>query len=161
MEDKTSIKTTLSEIKDTFTLPVICVLSKKYASVFYDELKKSISTKARMPTQCLIYDAIKNKNTSYFITNLLLGLYAKCKVTAYTLSEPLHSDLFIGLDVSRIDKISTLGSVNIVGKYGNVLLSRSIEARLKGEKIPQSTLEEVVIEAINEYKKLYKVAPPH
>ncbi|MFR5131130.1 MAG: hypothetical protein ACLTDP_00065 [Terrisporobacter sp.] len=53
--------------------------------------------------------------------NILLGIYGKSGIQPWILDKPLTSDCYIGLDVSRENKINTAGIIQIVGKDEVVL----------------------------------------
>ena len=83
----------------------------------------------------------KNKNA--ILLNILLGIYGKSGIQPWILDKPLTSDCYIGLDVSRENKINTAGIIQIVGKDGRILKSKTIVAPQRGEKIIKQTIKDI------------------
>ena len=153
----------LKKIVSNYNETTIVILSEDNLNKLYNIIKKTFSCRNEIPTQCISFDTLnyneKNKNSIFL--NILLGIYAKSGIQSWILKEELNSDCFIGLDVSRENKVNKAGVVQVVGKDGRVLKTKVISASQSGEKINLETLKEIVFEAVESYEKSYGNKPKH
>lgn len=153
----------LKKIVSNYNETTIVILSEENLKKYYNVIKKIFSNGSNIPTQCISFNTLnyneKNKESTFL--NILIGIYAKSGVQSWVLSEELNSDCFIGLDVSRENKINKAGIVQVVGKDGRVLKTKVISSSQSGEKIRLETLKEIVFEAVSSYENNYGHKPNH
>lgn len=153
----------LKKIVANYNETTIVILSENNLNKYYNIIKKTFSCRNEIPTQCISFDTLnyneKNKNSIFL--NILLGIYAKSGIQSWILKEELNSDCFIGLDVSRENKVNKAGVVQVVGKDGRVLKTKVISASQSGEKINLDTLKDIVFESLESYEKAYGNKPKH
>lgn len=163
IENEDKFNCDLKAIVGNYTHTTIVILEEEHLNRYYNVIKRNFSHYNQTATQCisldtLNYDECSSKNV---LLNILLGIYGKSGIQPWILKEPLHSDCFIGLDVSRENKVNKAGVVQVVGKDGAVLKTKVIAANQSGEKINIETLKEIVFEAVTAYKKKYSTPPKH
>lgn len=154
----------IKKIIDAYKSTTVFILTETNMQNFYNVIKKEFGYFKKISTQGISFETIqqclKYKETDsarrYTIYNILLGIYAKSGVQPWILKSELHSDCFIGLDVSRENGIDTAGIVQIIGKDGRVLKTNIIKQAQKGEKIKLEVLRDVIISAKNSYENFYK-----
>ena len=153
----------LKKIVSNYNETTIVILSEENLNKYYNILKKTFGAGNKIPTQCIGFDTLKynEKNKNSIFLNILLGIYAKSGVQPWVLKEKLNSDCFIGLDVSRENKINKAGVIQVVGKDGKVLKTKVISSTQSGEKIKLETLKEIVFEAVSSYEITYGDKPKH
>lgn len=153
----------LKKIVSNYNETTIVILSDEHLNQYYNIIKKTFGVGHEIPTQCISYNTLnyndKNKNSVFL--NILLGIYAKSGIQPWVLKDELNSDCFIGLDVSRENKVNKAGVVQVVGKDGRVLKTKVISASQSGEKIKLETLKEIVFEAVGSYESAYGAKPRH
>ncbi|QST02141.1 hypothetical protein IMZ31_22070 (plasmid) [Pontibacillus sp. ALD_SL1] len=148
-DSPSELRNTLKTIGGKFTEPVIVITEDSRAETCYEVIKRELGKRKGLPTQMIQMDTTGNH---YSIQNILLGIYAKSGVQSWLLNQKLHSDLFIGLDVSHEDGVHAAGIVQIVGKDGRVLYADSVSSFEAGEKIKSETLVDIVSEAVHQFK---------
>lgn len=153
----------LKKIASNYNETTIVILSEENLSKYYNIIKKTFSGGNEIPTQCIGFDTLSynEKNKDSIFLNILLGIYAKSGIQPWILKEKLNSDCFIGLDVSRENKVNKAGVIQVVGKDGKVLKTKVISASQSGEKIKLETLKEIVFEAVGSYENAYGCRPKH
>ena len=153
----------LKKIVSNYNETTIIILSEENLGKYYNIIKKTFSGGNEIPTQCIGFDTLSynEKNQDSIFLNILLGIYAKSGIQPWILKEKLNSDCFIGLDVSRENKVNKAGVIQVVGKDGKVLKTKVISASQSGEKIKLETLREIVFEAVGSYENTYGCKPKH
>lgn len=153
----------LKKIVSNYNETTIIILSEENLGKYYNIIKKTFSGGNEIPTQCIGFDTLSynEKNKDSIFLNILLGIYAKSGIQPWILKEKLNSDCFIGLDVSRENKVNKAGVIQVVGKDGKVLKTKVISASQSGEKIKLETLREIVFEAVGSYENAYGCRPKH
>jgi argonaute-like protein implicated in RNA metabolism and viral defense len=128
-------------------------------------IKQELTGKKAIATQVVTLKTVGLKNErakEYAFYNTLLGIYGKSgKVQPWVLDQPLHSDCFIGLDVSHRDGKHRAGIVQIIGKDGRMLAFKPIQAVEKGEKISKETYLDLIFEAFHRYEEAFGSKPKH
>ena len=116
----------LKKIASNYNETTIVILSEENLSKYYNIIKKTFSGGNEIPTQCIGFDTLSynEKNKDSIFLNILLGIYAKSGIQPWILKEKLNSDCFIGLDVSRENKVNKAGVIQVVGKDGKVLKTK-------------------------------------
>lgn len=99
-------------------------------------------------SQVIYEQTLKKVQSSYLLNQVIPGVLAKLGNLPFVLAEPLAiADCFVGLDVSRVSKKRLAGSMNacagvcLYGSRGEFIRSRSEDAAIEGEEIPQKFLE--------------------
>ena len=153
----------LKKIVSNYNETTIIILSEENLGKYYNIIKKTFSGGNEIQTQCIGFDTLSynEKNKDSIFLNILLGIYAKSGIQPWILKEKLNSDCFIGLDVSRENKVNKAGVIQVVGKDGKVLKTKVISASQSGEKIKLETLREIVFEAVGSYENTYGCKPKH
>lgn len=153
----------LKKIVSNYNETTIVILSEENLNKYYNIIKKTFSAGNEVPTQCIGFDTLSynEKNKDSIFLNILLGVYAKSGIQPWILNEKLNSDCFIGLDVSRENKVNKAGVIQVVGKDGRVLKTKVISSSQSGEKIKLETLREIVFEAVGSYENTYGFKPKH
>ena len=153
----------LKKIVSNYDETTIVILSEENLDKYYSIIKRTFSGGNEIPTQCIGFDTLSynEKNKDSIFLNILLGIYAKSGIQPWILKKKLNSDCFIGLDVSRENKVNKAGVIQVVGKDGKVLKTKVISASQSGEKIKLETLREIVFEAVGSYENTYGCKPKH
>lgn len=153
----------LKKIISNFDSTTIVILEEANLSKYYNTIKKTFGYQNNVATQCISFKTLnynsKSKNSVFL--NILLGLYAKNNIQPWILNKRLNSDCFIGLDVSRENKVNKAGIVQVIGCDGRVLNTKVISSSQSGEKIKTETLKEIVFEAVSAYESTYGQKPHH
>ncbi|TCW40691.1 argonaute-like protein implicated in RNA metabolism and viral defense [Laceyella sacchari] len=128
---------------------------------YYSVIKQEFG-QSNVLTQVVLLENLKlqePKNRLFILENLVLGIYAKCGIQPWLLDQPLHSDMFIGLDVSHINKKHASGCIQVMGCDGRFLNSKPYEGKESGEIISRETLSQIINQAIVAYTKHYPDKP--
>lgn len=158
IENENVFELHVRDIVKTCKNPVLIILEKENLDKYYDKLKKIFGGRNSTPTQFVDLDTIKRsdgKGKEAIFLNILLGIYCKSGIQPWVLANNLSADCYIGLDVCRENNMSTAGLIQVVGKDGRVLKSKTVSSNQNGEKIEVKLLKEVVFEAIGAYKDTY------
>lgn len=158
IENENVFELHVRDIVKTCKNPVLIILEKENLDKYYDTLKKIFGGRNSTPTQFVDLDTIKRsdgKGKEAIFLNILLGIYCKSGIQPWVLANNLSADCYIGLDVCRENNMSTAGLIQVVGKDGRVLKSKTVSSNQNGEKIEVKLLKEVVFEAIGAYKDTY------
>lgn len=158
IENENVFELHVRDIVKTCKNPVLIILEKENLDKYYDTLKKIFCGRNSTPTQFVDLDTIKRsdgKGKEAIFLNILLGIYCKSGIQPWVLANNLSADCYIGLDVCRENNMSTAGLIQVVGKDGRVLKSKTVSSNQNGEKIEVKLLKEVVFEAIGAYKDTY------
>lgn len=162
-ENKDVFELDLREIVEKYKNPAIVIMEDYNSQKYYNSVKKIFGNKNNIATQVIELPTLNynEKNKNAVLLNILLGIYAKSGVQPWVLHEPLSADCFVGLDVSRENKLNTAGVIQVIGKDGRVLRCKSITSPQTGEKINIETIKEIFQEATYSYKKTYGIPPKH
>ncbi len=156
-QNKDLFEKDIREIVSKYKHPVLIIMDDDNLQKYYGMIKKIFGNKNNIATQFIGYKTLnyneKNKNAIFL--NTLLGVYGKSGIQPWILSSELNADCYIGLDVSRENKLNTAGMIQIIGKDGRILKSKSITSSQSGEKISSETLKDIFFDAITEYKSIY------
>lgn len=156
-KNKDLFEQSIRDIVENYKNPVIVILENYNCEKYYTLLKKLFGNKNNIPTQFIELSTLnyneKNKNAIFL--NILLGVYGKCGIQPWILNDSLSADCYVGIDVSRENNLNTAGVIQIVGKNGKILRSKSIAYHQRGEKINIETMREIFHEATFSYKKVY------
>ncbi|SFI85833.1 Piwi domain-containing protein [Thermoflavimicrobium dichotomicum] len=139
-------------------------LEKKVGSRdFYSLIKHLLGRDHCLRTQVVTYETseLKSKGSENILLNILLGLYVKNGVHPWKLKHPLHSDCFVGLDVSHEGGIHTTGIIQVVGKDGTPLWTKPLSNSERGEVIRRETIEQSINHTLDRYKQKEGRYPSH
>ena len=163
INNKVQFECELRKIVDKYKNPVIVIMERKHCDEYYGTIKKIFGHQHQIATQFIYYETLNynEKNKPMIFLNILLGIYGKGGVQPWVLDTPLSANCYIGLDVSRENKLNTVGVIQIVGKDGRVLKSKSITSPQQGEKINTETIKEILQEAKVSYEKNYNEELKH
>lgn len=153
----------LKKVISSFDNTTIVILEDENLNKYYNTIKKTFGYQNNIATQCISLKTLScdSKGKKSLFLNILLGLYAKNNVQPWILRKRLNSDCFIGLDVSRENKVNKAGVVQVIGYDGRVLKTKVISSSQSGEKIKAETLKEIVFEAVASYESVYGRKPNH
>lgn len=152
------------QIIENYNNPVLVILEKENIDKYYETLKKIFGGRNNIPTQFVDLDTIKKcdpkidnkRGKESIFLNILLGIYCKSGIQPWVLANGLSADCYIGLDVCRENNMSTAGLIQVIGKDGRVLKSKTISSHQSGEKIQINILKDIIFEAKQAYKNTYK-----
>jgi hypothetical protein len=162
-QNKDIFESDLREIVEMYKNPVIVIMEDSNTEKYYGLVKKIFGNKNNIATQFISLSTLNynEKNKNAILLNILLGVYGKSGIQPWVLQKPLNADCYIGLDVSREKNLNTAGIIQVIGKDGRVLRSKSVTSSQSGEKINIETIKEIFHEANYSYKKIYKKSPKH
>ena len=163
IDNKDKFECDIRRIVDNYKNPVIVIMDDKNCEKYYSSIKKIFGNKHNIATQFISFSTLNynEKNKNEVLINILLGIYGKSGIQPWILDGKLTADCYIGLDVSRENKLSTAGIIQIVGKDGRILKSKSLTSPQSGEKINTDTIREIFYEAVASYEKIYNEYPKH
>ena len=163
IDNKDKFECDIRKIAYNYKNPVVVMMDDENCEKYYLSIKKIFGKKHNIATQFVTFSTLNynEKNKNAILLNILLGIYGKSGIQPWILDKPLTSDCYIGLDVSRENKINTAGIIQIVGKDGRILKSKTIVAPQRGEKINTQTIKEIFYEAVTSYEKIYKEPLKH
>lgn len=163
IDNEDNFKYDLKKVISNFDNSTIIILEDEHLNKYYNIIKKTFGYQNNIPTQCISLNTLNcgEKGKQSLILNILLGIYSKNGIQPWVLQKKLNSDCFIGLDVSREDKVNKAGIVQVVGCDGRVLKARVISSSQSGEQIKLETLKEIVFEAVSAYELAYNKKPRH
>ena len=163
IDNKDKFECDIRKIAYNYKNPVVVIMDDENCEKYYLSIKKIFGKKHNIATQFVTFSTLNynEKNKNAILLNILLGIYGKSGIQPWILDKPLTSDCYIGLDVSRENKINTAGIIQIVGKDGRILKSKTIVAPRRGEKINSETIKEIFYEAIISYEKIYEEPLKH
>ena len=144
-------------------------IEKENIDKYYETLKKIFGGRNNIPTQFVDLDTIKKcdpkidnkRGKESIFLNILLGIYCKSGIQPWVLANGLSADCYIGLDVCRENNMSTAGLIQVIGKDGRVLKSKTISSHQSGEKIQINILKDIIFEAKQAYKNTYNKKLEH
>lgn len=154
----------LRDIIKNYSHPTVVFIDDKNCNEKnYTSVKKVFGNRNNIATQFVRFETTNGKEEyrNLVFLNILLGIYGKSGVQPWILSKPLNADCYIGLDVSRERNINTAGVIQVVGKDGRVLKSKSIISSQAGEKINIETIKDIFYEAVSSYKETYNESLRH
>ena len=157
IDNKDKFECDLRKIVESYDNSAIVIMEDNNSEIYYPSVKKIFGNKHNIATQFIQFSTLNcnEKNKELILLNTLLGIYGKNGIQPWILEEPLTADCYIGLDVSRENKLNTAGVIQIVGKDGRILKSKSITSPQSGEKINVETIKEIFYEAKTSYEKIY------
>lgn len=166
MENDTSFEIALREAmaKKIFDSPTVFFMSHNHLEKHYSTIKKVLSGRGGVTTQCVDFDRLERtsgRGRDSYLTNILLGVYAKSNIQAWALGKPLNSDCFVGLDVSRENGVNKSAFVQVIGKDGGVISSKVFATSQKGEVITNETIREILLDAVSAFTSRYGEKPKH
>ena len=163
IDNKDKFECDIRRIVDNYKNPVIVIMDDKNCEKYYSSIKKIFGNKHNIATQFISFSTLNynEKNKNAVLLNILLGIYGKSGIQPWILDGKLTADCYIGLDVSRENKLNTAGIIQIVGKDGRILKSKSLTSPQSGEKINTDTIREIFYEAVASYEKIYNEYPKH
>lgn len=163
IDNKDKFECDIRRIVDNYKNPVIVIMDDKNCEKYYSSIKKIFGNKHNIATQFISFSTLNynEKNKNAVLLNIILGIYGKSGIQPWILDGQLTADCYIGLDVSRENKLSTAGIIQIVGKDGRILKSKSLTSPQSGEKINTDTIREIFYEAVASYEKIYNEYPKH
>ena len=163
IDNKDKFECDIRRIVDNYKNPVIVIMDDENCEKYYSSIKKIFGNKHNIATQFISFSTLNynEKNKNAVLLNILLGIYGKSGIQPWILDGKLTADCYIGLDVSRENKLSTAGIIQIVGKDGRILKSKSLTSPQSGEKINTDTIREIFYEAVASYEKIYNEYPKH
>jgi hypothetical protein len=97
----------------------------------------------------------------YHIMNILLGIYVKSGIQPWILNDSLHSDCFIGLDISHENGKHTSGIIQVIGKDGRLIKQKAQVTSESGEIISWDSLQDILLDSILAYQEVYGIHPKH
>src|SRR5699024_7751621 len=154
----------LKTVGDQFDTRVLAIIDRSNMDQAYHEIKKQFGRKEDLITQLVnddpkfFHDPLANK---YKLYNILLGLFVKEGLQPWVLHTKLHSDCFIGLDVSHIDGKHSSGIIQIIGNDGRMIKQAALSRAESGEKLSNESMEEIIHDAIFTFEKKYDYMPQH
>ncbi|MBM7649794.1 hypothetical protein JOC78_002778 [Bacillus ectoiniformans] len=153
----------LKSISRYFDGTVIVIASQQTIDQVYRLIKKEFGGKQDMITQFVTYteQLIDITKSFYLIQNLLLGIFVKSGKQPWVLGDSLHSDCFIGLDVSHESGNHACGMIQTISRDGTLIQQKSLSMPETGEKIHSATIEELLYDTIHFYQEHYKEPPRH
>lgn len=162
-ENKDLFEIDIRNIVDNYKNPVIVIMDDENSRKYYECVKKIFGNKNNIATQFIELSTLNynEKSKNAILLNILLGIYGKSGVQPWILQKPLNADCYIGIDVSRENKLSTAGMIQVIGKDGRILRSKSVTSPQSGEKINIDTVKEIFYEVNSSYKKMYGQYPKH
>lgn len=163
IKNQDSFECELRDIVEKYKNTAIFIMDDLNSQKYYKLVKKIFGNKNNIATQFIGLSTLNynSKNRDATLINILLGVYGKNGIQPWILQEPLNADCFIGLDVSRENKLNTAGIIQVIGKDGRILKSKSITSSQTGEKIRIETIKEILHEVNSSYKKVYGKSPNH
>ena len=163
IDNKDKFECDIRRIVDNYKNPVIVIMDDENCEKYYSSIKKIFGNKHNIATQFISFSTLNynEKNKNAVLLNILLGIYGKSGIQPWILDGQLTADCYIGLDVSRENKLNTAGIIQIVGKDGRILKSKSLTSPQSGEKINTDTIREIFYEAVASYEKIYNEYPKH
>ena len=163
IDNKDKFECDIRRIVDNYKNPVIVIMDDENCEKYYSSIKKIFGNKYNIATQFISYSTLNydKNNEKPVLLNILLGIYGKSGIQPWILDGKLTADCYIGLDVSRENKLNTAGIIQIVGKDGRILKSKSLTSPQSGEKINTDTIREIFYEAVASYEKIYNEYPKH
>ena len=163
IDNKDKFECDIRRIVDNYKNPVIVIMDDENCEKYYSSIKKIFGNKHNIATQFISFSTLNynEKNKNAVLLNILLGIYGKSGIQPWILDGQLTADFYIGLVVSRVNKLNTAGIIQIVGKDGRILKSKSLTSPQSGEKINTDTIREIFYEAVASYEKIYNEYPKH
>lgn len=163
IDNKDRFECDIRKIVEQYSNPVVVIMEDDNCEKYYTSIKKTFGNKHNIATQFVTYSTLNynEKNKDAILLNILLGIYGKSGIQPWILEKSLTADCYIGLDVSRENKLNTAGVIQIVGKDGRILKSKSITSPQSGEKINIETIKEIFYEAVTSYEKIYEESLNH
>ena len=161
--NKDLFESDIRDIVESYKNPSIVIMKDSNCEKYYTLMKKIFGNKNCIATQFVNSSTLNynDKSKQSVLLNILLGIYGKSGIQPWILQDPLNADCFVGLDVSRENKLNTAGIIQIVGKDGRILRSKSVTSSQSGEKINIETIKEIFHDVNSSYKKMYGKSPKH
>ena len=169
IKNENEFELNIIQIIENYNNPVLVILEKENIDKYYETLKKIFGGRNSIATQFVDLDTIKRcdpkidnkRGKESIFLNILLGIYCKSGIQPWVLANGLSADCYIGLDVCRENNMSTAGLIQVIGKDGRVLKSKTISSHQSGEKIQINILKDIIFEAKQAYKNTYNKKLEH
>ncbi|MEF9991775.1 MAG: Piwi domain-containing protein, partial [Romboutsia sp.] len=168
IENEDLFEADIRNIVDNYKTTSIFIMEDYNSQKYYTLVKKIFGNRNNIPTQFIELSTLEKYFSSNseslkqaIILNILLGVYGKSGIQPWVLQKSLNADCFIGLDVSRENRLNTVGIVQVVGRDGKILKSKLLTLPQNGEKINIETIKDIFHEANSSYKKMYGKSPKH
>lgn len=150
----------LKNVPKHFEGVVVVIAEEASLNHSYQAIKREFGGKHDIVTQCVeLHDRVLNSEDTLY--NILLGVYVKAGLQPWILGEPLHSNCFVGLDVSHENGKHASGIIQIIGKDGAMIKQKSLSTSEAGEKISAETMREIVYDTLHAFEEQYGHAPMH
>jgi hypothetical protein len=181
-DDPVSFRMKLQNIREHMNpiYPIIIVgkkenINKKIGpdqADYYTLFKRELGREYKLSTQVVTFETSeyqskkkdqrkKREDLERVYMNILLGIYVKMGIYPWKLSERLHSDCFVGLDVSHDKELHITGIIQVVGKDGLPLWTKPLSNSERGEVIRRETIEETIYKTLDKFKKMNGRLPKH
>ncbi|TCI59446.1 hypothetical protein EVJ21_13525 [Exiguobacterium sp. SH0S2] len=150
----------LKNVPKHFEGVVVVIAEEASLNHSYQAIKREFGGKHDVVTQCVeLHDRVLNSEDTLY--NILLDVYMKAGLQPWILGEPLHSDCFVGLDVSHENGKHASGIIQIIGKDGAMIKQKSLSTSEAGEEISPETMREIVYDKLHAFEEQYGHAPTH
>lgn len=162
-DNKDIFEAELREKVEKYHNSTVMIMEDSNCEKYYSVIKKIFGNKNNIATQFIELSTLNYNEQSKvaILLNILLGIYAKSGIQPWILQKPLNADCYIGIDVSRENKLNTAGVIQVIGKDGRILRTKSITSAQSGEKINIETIKDIFHETNSSYKKVYGKSPEH
>jgi hypothetical protein len=153
----------LKSLGKHFEGTVIVLGTEQSLANAYIPIKKEFGGRQDLVTQFVNFSPklIDLSKSHYQIMNILLGIYVKSGVQPWILGDSLHSDCFIGLDVSHENGKHTAGVIQVIGKDGRLIKQKAQVTTESGEIISWDSLKDILLDSIHGYQEVYGRQPKH
>ncbi|MFJ5718199.1 Piwi domain-containing protein [Neobacillus sp. NPDC093127] len=142
---------------------IIVLTAEQSTANAYLPIKKEFGGRQDLVTQFVNFSPklLDLSKSHYQIMNILLGIYVKSGIQPWILGESLHSDCFIGLDVSHENGKHTSGVIQVIGKDGRLIKQKSQVTSERGEIISWDSFKDILLDSIHAYQGVYGKQPTH
>ncbi|CAH2716699.1 hypothetical protein BACCIP111895_03887 [Neobacillus rhizosphaerae] len=153
----------LKSLGKYFEGTIIVLTAEQSTANAYLPIKKEFGGRQDLVTQFVNFSPklLDLSKSHYQIMNILLGIYVKSGIQPWILGESLHSDCFIGLDVSHENGKHTSGVIQVIGKDGRLIKQKSQVTSERGEIISWDSLKDILLDSIHAYQEVYGKQPKH
>lgn len=153
----------LKNLPDYFEGTVVVFTTEQNGELAYKPIKREFGGKQDTITQFINFkpSLLDIQKSRYHVLNILLGIYVKSGLQPWILADKLHSDCFIGLDVSHEAGKHSSGIIQVIGQDGRMIKQKSMATNEAGEKISWDSMQEIIFESIHSYEKIYGKKPGH
>ncbi|MBH8609119.1 Piwi domain-containing protein [Thermoactinomyces sp. CICC 10521] len=139
---------------------------------YYTLLKRELGREHKFSTQVVTFETSeykskkrdekkKREDLERVYMNILLGIYVKMGIHPWKLSDRLHSDCFIGLDVCHEKDLHITGVIQVIGQDGLPLWTKPLSNPERGEVIRRETIEDTIYKTLDKFKQMNGRIPQH